>query len=86
MIKRKKRQKYSIKSDLKGLIRSRGSSYRKLAKIIGIASNTLSDKINGFYTFTADEIDSIADEFEIDEKDITKYFFPHRCSNYTKSA
>lgn len=86
MSKKKKKQKYSVKSELKGLIRAKSSSYRKLAKVIGIAPNTLSDKINGYYAFGADEIDSIADELDIFERDIVKYFFPHRCSNYTKTV
>ncbi|MBB6215631.1 DNA-binding Xre family transcriptional regulator [Anaerosolibacter carboniphilus] len=84
MKKTQKRKRFVELQALKGLIREKKSSYRKLSVSIGIATNTLSDKINGFYCFGADEIDKIVDELEIEVSDIGKYFFPQKCSNYTK--
>lgn len=84
---RKKRAKvFKELPALKGLIREKGTSYRKIANSIGIATATFSNKINGYACFDALEIDGICDELDIHENDAWKYFFPHRCSNYTKIA
>lgn len=82
----KKKKIFKELSALKGLIRERGTSYRELSKDIGIATPTLSNKINGFTCFNAVEIDALCDLLDIHEKDVVKYFFPRLCSNYTKTA
>ena len=84
MPKKKRAKTYKELPALKGLIREKGESYRKCAKEIGIAVPTFSNKINGFACFDAMEIDGLCDFLEIHEKEVGKYFFPHRCSNYTK--
>ena len=71
-----KEKKYPELNALKGRLREYKISYRKLAKIIGIAINTLSDKINGFYPFNSNEIEIILETLDIKPEEIAKYFFP----------
>ncbi|MDA8227173.1 MAG: hypothetical protein M0T74_05610 [Desulfitobacterium hafniense] len=54
-----KRRKYSELNSLKGRIREKNTSYRKLSEGIGMAVNTLSDKINGFYAMSIPEAEAI---------------------------
>ena len=86
MPKKKKAKVYKELSALKGLITEKGTSYREISKNINIALPTFSNKINGFSCFSAIEIDAICDSLDIRETDVSKYFFPHRCSNYTKKV
>lgn len=86
MPKKKRAKVFKELSALKGLIREKGTSYRAVAKETGIATATFSNKINGYACFDAVEIDAICDQLEIHENVAWRYFFPHRCSNYTKSA
>lgn len=86
MPKKKKTRVFKELAALKGLIREKGTSYRKIADEIGIATATFSNKINGFTCFDAMEIDAICDQLDIQEREVGRYFFPHRCSNHTKTA
>lgn len=81
-----KRRKYPVLNSLKGLITEKGSSYKKVAHAIGMAVNTLSDKINGFYAMSIPEAEAIADFFEIPPMEMPKYFFPSMLRNSTKVA
>ena len=47
--------------ELKGKIRENKTSYRELAKKIGMSTNTLSNKINGYSAFDIVEASQIAD-------------------------
>jgi len=85
MPKKKRAKVFKELSALKGLIRERGTSYNKLADEIGIHASTFSNKINGFTCFDAMEIDALCNLLDIHEKDVGKYFFPHRLSNYIKA-
>lgn len=78
-----KRKQYAELPELKGLIRARGTSYSEVAKTIGITTNTMSNKINGFYGFTPEEIEKICIFLEVRNEDIVKYFFPSMLSNST---
>ncbi len=82
----KKSRKYPELTALKGRIREKKSSYRKLAKALGIGTNTLSDKINGYYAFSCFEMEQLAEELEIEPKDIAKFFLPAYCVAQHKTA
>ncbi|MFA6308607.1 MAG: DUF739 family protein [Clostridia bacterium] len=77
-MKSKKKRRYPILSALKGRIREKGTSYMKLANTIGSTSNAISNKINGYYSFNSDEMNNICNELEIENSEISKYFFPNR--------
>lgn len=76
-------KKYHELSALKGRIREKGSSYRKLAKTICMGLNTLCEKVNGYYAMTAEDIEKICEELDILPQDIPKYFFPSMLRNAT---
>jgi len=82
----KKRRKYPELNALKGRIRERKTSYRKLAEEVGIAVNTLSDKINGFYAMSCPEMERIAEALEIEPKDVAEFFLPEYCVMQQRSA
>ena len=86
MSKRKKSRKYPELNALKGRIREQNSSYRKLSEEIGIAVNTLSDKINGYYAVSIPEAEAIAVALDIPPSEMGKYFFPSMLRNSTKTA
>ena len=81
-----KHRKYSELNLLKGRIRERNTSYRELSEGIGIAVNTLSDKINGFYAMSIPEAEAIALFLEIPPKELDKYFFSPMLRNSSKTA
>lgn len=63
---------------LKGLLREKKTSYEKIAEFVGVATNTFSDKINGYSLFDAIEIDKVAEYFAIDVSEMGRYFSPRR--------
>ena len=81
-----KRRIYPVLNSLKGRIREQNTSYRKLSKEIGMATNTLSDKINGFYPMSIPEAEAIALTLEILPSEMDKYFFPSMLRNSTNTA
>lgn len=81
-----KRRKYPELNSLKGRIREQNTSYRKLSEEIGMAVNTLSDKINGFYAMSIPEAEAISVCLDIPPSEMAKYFFPSRLRNSTKTA
>lgn len=82
----KKRRKYPELMALKGRITEKGATYRILADSIGIAVNTLSDKINGFYAFDGPEMEKIGHFLEIEPERVTDFFMPSYCKTQQKSA
>jgi hypothetical protein len=78
-----KRIQYLELAALKGLIREKKSSYKKLSEVLGIATNTFCDKINGYQLFDVKEVDVIADQLDIEQSKINYYFFPHKLSGAT---
>ena len=82
---KKKRRKYPEMAALKGRIREKGTSYRKLARDIGIGTATLSLKINGFYSMTAAEMEQIATILDIDPGEIARFFMPSYCETHQKA-
>ena len=70
------KQIYNELTALKGLIREVKSSYRGLAKAIGISVNSLFLRMNGFYAFNTVEIMKIVNELDIAPEEVLKYFFP----------
>lgn len=81
----KKINKYPELIALKGRMREKKITYRKLASDLGIALNTFSDKINGFYPFTAAEMEIIAEYLEIWPMDIARFFLPLYFEKHQKS-
>jgi len=81
-----KKRKYPELTALKGRIREKKTSYRKLAIELNIAVNTLSDKINGFYPVTGPEIERLATVLDISPKDIAIYFMPSYCKTHQETA
>ena len=80
---RSRKTKYIELTAIKGLIREKKSSYEKLGKALGVSPNTVSNKINGYQLFDTVEIDTIADQLDIDAEKINHYFFPHLLSGAT---
>lgn len=70
-----KNKKYKELFKLKGLMREKKISYKKLAKLIGINITTFSDKINGYSAFTLIEVNKIVNILEIEIEKIPEYFF-----------
>lgn len=81
-----KHRKYPVLNSLKGRITEQNTSYRKLSSGIGIAVNTLSDKINGFYAMSIPEAEAIAVFLEIPPKELDRYFFPSMLRNSSNST
>ena len=75
----KKKRKYAELNGLKGRIREKGTSYRRLAEELGIGVNTLSDKINGFYPFNVSEAEALAALLDIAPGDVVCFFMPLYC-------
>jgi lambda repressor-like predicted transcriptional regulator len=82
----KKKRKYPELTALKGRIREKKTSYRKLASELGMGLNTLSNKVNGFYPFNGAEMEKIAEILEIEPKDIASFFMPTYCKTHQRSA
>jgi transcriptional regulator with XRE-family HTH domain len=80
-----KKRKYPELTALKGRIREKKTSYRKLASDMGIGLNTLSDKINGFYAINGPEMEQMATILEIEPRDIATYFMPTYCKTQRAS-
>ena len=80
----KKKRRYPEFMALKGRIREQKTSYRKLSARIGMATNTLSDKINGHYVFDAAEIEKICCELDISSENVAGFFFPKMLRNATQ--
>lgn len=76
--------KYLELTALKGLIREKKSSYKKLSEAINNATNTFCHKINGYQMFDCLEIDIIANQLDIEANKINYYFFPHMLSGATR--
>lgn len=62
-------------SKLLGKIKENGLTQEQLAKKIGKSNGTLSQKLNGRASFTANEMISICEILGIPLKDIGTYFF-----------
>lgn len=74
-------RRYEELSNLKGLLREKKYSYRKLAISISISVDALNNKLNGYSVFCLNEVIEIAEELDIEPTEIVKYFFPHMLRN-----
>lgn len=72
----KHKRRYPVLNALKGRIREKETSYRELAERLGIAANSLSDKLNGHYPFTIAEAEALADLLDIAPNDVVYFFMP----------
>lgn len=82
----KKKRRYPELTALKGRIREKKTSYRKLAAGMGISLNALCDKINGFHAMSGPEMETIATILEINPKDVAYFFLPTYCETHHKPA
>lgn len=81
-----KKRKYPELRALKGRIREKGTSYRKIASKLGMAVNTFSCKINGFYPINGDEMEKIATILDIPPAEIASFFMPEYCKTQHRTA
>ena len=70
-----KKRKLKELSKLKGLLREKNITYKKIASLIGINYTTFSDKINGYSDFTLNEANNIIQQLQIGKDEIYDYFF-----------
>lgn len=70
-----KKRKFKELSKLKGLLREKNITYKKIASLIGINYTTFSDKINGYSNFTLNEANNIIQQLQIGKDEIYDYFF-----------
>jgi predicted transcriptional regulator len=70
-----KKRKFKELSKLKGLLREKNITYKKIASMIGINYTTFSDKINGYSDFTLNEANNIIQQLQIGKDEIYDYFF-----------
>ena len=70
-----KKRKFKELSKLKGLLREKNITYKKIASLIGINYTTFSDKINGYSVFTLNETNNIIQQLQIGKNEIYDYFF-----------
>lgn len=70
-----KKRKFKELSKLKGLLREKNITYKKIASLIGINYTTFSDKINGYSVFTLNETNNIIQQLQIGKDEIYDYFF-----------
>lgn len=78
-----KERKYPELSALKGRMREKKKTYRGLSAKMGVSTNTLNDKLNGYSVLNIDQVDFFVNELHISEEDIVRYFFPHLLRNAT---
>jgi lambda repressor-like predicted transcriptional regulator len=81
---KQKRRKYAELNTLKGRIREMGMTYRSLSAEIGIGTNTLCDKINGYQGFTIPEAEQISKILDIAPNEIARFFIPRHCETQHK--
>ncbi len=76
-----KKRRYVELVKLKGLMREKKISYRKLSKETKISVDALNNKINGYSLLNTEEIYKIVDVLEISPENIILYFFPQMLRN-----
>lgn len=81
-----KERKYNELTALKGKIREEKSNYQELADHLGIAVNTLHNKINGYTEFKTAEVSKIVKYYNIPPEEINRYFFPDLLRNENKEV
>lgn len=79
----KKKKKYPVLYDLKGLIRSRGKTYRSLSEETGMSVDSLNNKLNGYSPIDSDDVEVLVRALEIrpDTENIIKFFLPNLLRN-----
>lgn len=83
----KKLQKYPVLCELKGLIRSKGKTYRSLSKETGMSVDSLNNKLNGYSPIDSDDVEVLVSALEIEPNtsDIIKFFLPNLLRNASKT-
>ena len=66
-----------ILNALKGRIREKQTSYKKLSIPLGLDYSTLSQKINGKSALTGDEMNMLGELLDIEESEVIKFFIPN---------
>lgn len=70
-----KEKKYKVLEKLKGLLREKKYSYKKISALVGINYTTFSNKINGYSAFTLIEATKLIEILQISKDKIYEYFF-----------
>ena len=78
-----KNKKYPELLAIKGKMREKKVTYRELARKIGMSTNTLNSRLNGYSVCDIEEVNDIAIELGIGPNEIVKYFFPSMLRNET---
>ena len=60
---------------LKGKLRESGITYRKYAKLLGLTTSTVSEKLNNNAQFSQCEINATIQLLDINPANIEEYFF-----------
>lgn len=79
----KKRQRYPVLYELKGLIRSQGKTYRSLSEETGMSVDSLNNKLNGYSPVDSDDVEILVLALGIkpDTENIVKFFLPNLLRN-----
>lgn len=79
----KKRQRYPVLYELKGLIRSQGKTYRSLSEETGMSVDSLNNKLNGYSPVDSDDVEVLVLALGIkpDTENIVKFFLPNLLRN-----
>ncbi|WP_321024973.1 helix-turn-helix domain-containing protein [Eisenbergiella porci] len=82
-----KTQRYPVLCELKGLIRSKGKTYRSLSKETGISVDALNNKLNGYSPIDSDDVEILVNALEIDPStnEIVRFFLPNMLRNATET-
>ena len=72
-------KKYDEMTELKNLIRRKNMSYRRLASAIGISTDAINNKLNGYTSFNLNEAEKIIEILGISSEEINRYFFGKYC-------
>ncbi len=82
----KKRQRYPVLYELKGLIRSQGKTYRSLSEETGMSVDSLNNKLNGYSPVDSDDVEILVLALGIkpDTENIVKFFLPNLLRNETE--
>ena len=74
-----KKRKYGEMKALKGLIKRKNISYRKLAEEMDMSLDAINNKMNGYTAFNLYEAEKIIEILGIRENEVNKYFFCNCC-------
>ncbi len=78
-----KKKLYPELNELKGFLRSRKITYRKIAEKMNMRPQTFSDKMNGYSYIDTNFICDVCNQANIPETEVVKFFLPQMLRNAT---